>query len=241
MPTPLFKIYPISEQALTIQLGEVIDDETRLKVLSVFQSLQKEKPDYFLDIIPAYADVTIVYDLNLKKHHASAFEFVKGELLKQLDNKLLNSQTEHSRHLKVPVCYESEFAMDARLVSQNCNLPFDRMVELHTAGVYEVFMIGFLPGFAYMGPLDQQLETPRLSVPRKRVPGGSVGIAGLQTGIYPMDSPGGWNIIGRSPLLFFDTHRNEPSLFQHGDRVSFVPISRIEFKNSVDYPNHRFL
>lgn len=225
-----YKIFPISEQALNVQLGSAINEETRLNVLSVFHQLQDNRPDYFLDIIPAYTDVTVVYDLNIKRYHSSPFEFVKTEIEKRLDNTSKHLPG-RSRHVKVPVCYEPEFALDTKLVSQKSKLSFDRVVELHTAVTYDVFMIGFLPGFAYMGLLDPRLETPRLPTPRKLVPCGSVGIAGLQTGIYPLDSPGGWNIIGRTPLLIFDAHRNEPACFQHGDQVSFVSISKTEFKN----------
>ena len=230
MSKPGHKIFPISEQALTIQLGDAINEETRLKILAVFHALQKNKPDYVLDIIPAYTDVTVVYDLSIKRHHPSAFEFVKTEIEKRLKN-ISDHPATRSRLVKIPVCYEPEFALDAKLISQKNKLSFDRIVELHTAVTYEVFMIGFLPGFAYMGAVDPQLETPRLPTPRKLVPRGSVGIAGLQTGIYPLDSPGGWNIIGKTPLLIFDAHRREPVFFQHGDQVSFEAISRTEFKN----------
>ena len=233
MPTPVYKIFPISEQALTIRLGNAINEETRLKVLSVFHLLQDNRPDYVLDILPAYTDVTVVYDLTIKRHHPSAFEFVKTEIEKRLEN-ISKHHPARSRHVKVPVCYEPEFAPDAKLVSQKNKLAFDRVIELHTAITYNVFMIGFLPGFAYMGAVDPQLETPRLSTPRKLVPRGSVGIAGLQTGIYPLDSPGGWNIIGRTPLLIFDAQRSKPALFQHGDRVTFIAISKTEFKNYID-------
>ncbi len=230
MPTLAYKISPLSEQALTIQLGNAISEETRLKVLRVFYALQENKPDYFLDIIPAYADVTVVYDLATKRHHPSAFEFVKAEIEKRLSN-ISKVPPIHSRHVKIPICYEPEFALDAKLVCQKNKLTFDQVVELHTAVTYQIFMIGFLPGFAYMGPVDPQLEIPRLSTPRKLVPHGSVGIAGLQTGIYPLDSPGGWNIIGRTPLSIFDAERNEPTFFQLGDRVSFEAISKAEYKN----------
>lgn len=230
MPTLVYKIFSISEQALTIQLDSAINEEARVKVLTVFRLLQNNRPDYFLDIIPAYTDVTVVFDLALRRHHSSAFEFVKAGLEKLL-NTISKLPAVHSRHVKIPICYEPEFALDGKLVSKKNNITIDRLIELHTAITYKVFMIGFVPGFAYMGTLDQQLETPRLPTPRKRVPHGSVGIAGLQTGIYPLDSPGGWNIIGRTPLLIFDAHRNEPAFFQHGDEVSFEAISKTEFKN----------
>ncbi len=135
-----------------------------------------------------------------------------------------------ARLVEVPVCYDLEFALDLEALAARAGLERFEVVARHTASDYHVFMLGFTPGFAYMGTVDASLATPRLSTPRTRVPAGSVGIAGNQTGIYPSDTPGGWNLIGRTPLRCWTPDADEPTLFRPGDRVRFTAIDRREFE-----------
>ena len=131
--------------------------------------------------------------------------------------------------LRIPVCYHSSLAPDLHLLAVQLHLTTDELIRIHVATTYRVFMLGFLPGFAYMGPVDQRIVAPRHDRPRSAVPAGSVGIAGAQTGIYPMQSPGGWQLIGRTPLQLFTPHLLPPCLLQPGDEVVMYPISLDEF------------
>ncbi|MGH9898241.1 MAG: 5-oxoprolinase subunit PxpB, partial [Pyrinomonadaceae bacterium] len=136
---------------------------------------------------------------------------------------------EKSRVIEIPVCYRSEFAPDLDLVAKHNSLTVDEVISIHVAGEYLVYMLGFMPGFPYLGNMSEKIATPRLPVPRREVPAGSVGIGGLQTGIYPYQSPGGWNIIGRTPLRLFDLQRQPPNLLQIRDKVRFNSITVEEF------------
>jgi inhibitor of KinA len=143
----------------------------------------------------------------------------------------LTNEISKQRILEIPVCYAKPFAPDLETLALQNQLTTEEVIQLHTAKVYRVYMIGFLPGFAYMGKVDHRIAAPRKSQPRTNIPAGSVGIAGEQTGIYPLVSPGGWNIIGQTPLKLFDAARPDPVLFQPGDRVHFYSISQNEFEN----------
>jgi inhibitor of KinA len=134
-----------------------------------------------------------------------------------------------SRQVEIPVCYGGEFGPDLEDVAAAHGIATDRVVRLHTSATYLVYFLGFVPGFAYLGELPQELLTPRLPAPRKKVPAGSVGIAGNQTGVYPFETPGGWRLLGRTPLAMFRTDRDGLSLLAIGDRVRFVPVSRERF------------
>jgi len=135
----------------------------------------------------------------------------------------------NKRQLRIPVCYDEEFALDMERMRQETGLSAGEIVRLHCEPVYTVYLTGFLPGFPYSGGLDERLVVPRLNVPRVQVAAGSVGIGGAQTGIYPIDSPGGWNVIGRTPLKLFDVEQAEPFLFAPNDEVRFVTIDKGAF------------
>ena len=139
-----------------------------------------------------------------------------------------------NRHHKIPVCYDPVFAPDIMLIAEQKGLTPADVIEIHVSKIYRVYMIGFLPGFAYMGSVDSSIATPRLEKPRQLVMAGSVGIAGNQTGIYPLDSPGGWNIIGRTPIKLFDINSRDPCYFNPGDTVQFMPITRHAFEELID-------
>ena len=225
-----YTIFPLGDSALTIDFGNRIDEALNEKVLQLFNRLQNFSP-FFIDIIPAYSSLTIYYDvLHFHSSECSAFEAVKA-LLQPVLKEDATIEMGDGRIVRIPVCYGIPFAPDLETLAQQKQLTTEEVIQLHTANVYRVYMIGFLPGFAYMGKVDSRIATPRKSQPRTTIPAGAVGIAGEQTGIYPLASPGGWNIIGQTPLKLFDANMEAPVFFQPGDKVHFYSITEDEFKN----------
>lgn len=225
-----FSIVPLGENALTISFGNKMEEATNQRVLQLFQRLQKDAVP-FIDVVPAYSSLTLYYDVGaLHKAGRTAFEQVKTYLLPLL-TEAPALQVSSGRKLSIPVCYAPPFAPDLKELAAAKNLSAAEVIQLHTTQTYRVYMTGFLPGFAYMGCVDKRIATPRRSSPRTRIPAGSVGIAGLQTGIYPLASPGGWNIIGRTPLQLFNKEKKDPVLLQPGNLVTFYSISEDEFED----------
>ena len=190
--------------------------------------------DYFtglIETVPAYASLAVFYDpLLIKKFHPgelSTYTFVKQhteDLLKRLETR--QEKTVNSP-LRIPVHYNGE---DLAELATLHKMTVDELIAKHSAKDYRVYMIGFMPGFAYMGKLDERIATPRKATPRTRVPAGSVGIAGSQTGIYPFSTPGGWQLIGTTPLQLFDAEKTQPGLLRAGDTVQFFSIDEETFK-----------
>jgi inhibitor of KinA len=224
------KIYSISENAITIEVGEGICERVNQDVHRLY--LQLKQNPFWKDVIPAYNTVTVIYDLvEIRKKQPSALSFARGEVERAIQQASKATAPPNPRLVRVPVCYDQLFGLDIHRFETEKNMSPEKLIEQHTAKIYRVFMIGFLPGFPYMGIVDPQIALPRLQKPRTRVPAGSVGIAGEQTGIYPVDSPGGWNIIGRTPLQLFNAEKESTVFFQPGDRVKFYPITKSEFEN----------
>lgn len=225
-----FTISPLGDNALTICFGNCIAEEVSENVLQLFQRLKNELP-FLKDLVPAYSSLAVYYDvLSLHTKEKPAYKQMK-ELLLPFLQASTETPVATGREVTIPVCYAEKFAPDLAELAAAKGLSVEEVISLHTAKTYRVYMIGFLPGFPYMGAVDERLATPRKSRPRMAVPAGSVGIAGAQTGIYPLLSPGGWNIIGRTPLQLFDKEKNEPVLLQPGDRVRFVSISEDAFED----------
>lgn len=218
---------PLGDQALTITLGNSIDEATHRRVRAVVARLDQRRPAGLIDLVPAFAGITVHYD-PAAVGGDSPYESIVAAL-----GTLLNDVREEdlppARVVEIPVCYGGELGPDLGDVAGVHGLSEDDVVRIHSAGDYLVYMVGFMPGFAYLGGLSERIATPRRSSPRKAVPAGAVGIGGQQTGVYPMVSPGGWNLIGRTPRAAFDIGRAEPSLLVTGDRVRFRPISRDDF------------
>lgn len=223
-------IFPLGDSALTITFGSIINEEINYKVHALFALIKQKNDVAIKDVIPAYASLTIVYDvLEAKKFSkGSAYTYVHSLADKALGNLSILEKGE-SRQVEVSVCYDVSFGFDLEEMSNQKNISTEEIIQLHLSKSYRVYMIGFLPGFAYMGSVDEQIVTPRKDAPRTKIPAGSVGIAGEQTGIYPLDSPGGWNIIGRTPIKMFDTDAKDPCLLLPGDMVKFNSISLEEF------------
>jgi inhibitor of KinA len=230
-----FSIHPLADGALVLSFGNEIDEDINQKVLHLFRRLRNHSP-FVTDLVPAYSSLTVYYDvLSLYSPGKTAFERVKEWLIPFLEEETGIEQTPE-RDIRIPVCYANAFAPDLEELATAKNLSADEVIHLHQGKTYRVYMIGFLPGFPYMGKVDIRIATPRKSSPRTGIPAGSVGIAGEQTGIYPFSSPGGWNIIGRTPVQLFDQQRTEPVLLQPGDNVTFYSISEDEFKDYQSRP-----
>ncbi len=226
-----FSIYPSGDNALTINFGSAINIDINTRVHQLYHSLMENKNPWWLDVIPAYTSLTIIYNVvQLRDRHAKVFEWCKNQVVEVIESCDWNKELP-VRKLRIPVCYDESFALDGKSLCTQKKIKFEKAIELHTASVYRVYMIGFLPGFPYMGMVNKKITVPRLAKPRPVVPSGSVGIAGQQTGIYPLDSPGGWNIIGRTPVkLFNPASPTAPVLVQPCDEVTFYSISKDEFK-----------
>jgi inhibitor of KinA len=224
---PVYTIYPVGERALSIQWGEGIDERTNDTILGFFHWLREKKIPGVTDLIPAYQTLTLVYDPVLTRRLTgapSAYEWLYGELRFLLEDTRDMPRTS-PRHIDLPVCYDPVLGPDQEALCRQKGISSDTLIALHSRPEYKVYMIGFLPGFAYMGMVDERIATPRKREPAPHIPAGSVGIAALQTGIYPVSSPGGWHIIGRTPLPLLDPLSDDPVFFRAGDRVRFVPIT----------------
>ncbi len=203
------------QSGFTIQANEQVRRFLRLLELEPVAGVR--------NLHPAYCSLLVKFDA-LKWRH----EKLEKELRTYLA-RLTKVKLPAPRHVEIPVCYGGEFGPDLEGVAALHGMTQERIIELHTSATYRVYFLGFVPGFAYLGELPQELVTPRLATPRKKVPAGSVGIAGNQTGVYPFETPGGWRLLGRTPLAMFRTDRKDLSLLSIGDRVRFVPVSRQEF------------
>ncbi|MDP1810777.1 MAG: 5-oxoprolinase subunit PxpB [Sediminibacterium sp.] len=236
-----YHMYPCGDHAVTIELGNKVNAAINQKVISLFSYLKDQSIHGVKDIIPAYHTLTIVYDtalLRKKITTTTVYEWVCGQIQKAIENcKMAIAKT--PALIRIPVCYDLSLAPDLKILAAAHQIGIDEVIQWHTGKSYRVYMIGFLPGFAYMGSVHEKISTPRKASPRTLVPGGSVGIAGEQTGIYPFDSPGGWQLIGQTPIAIFNIHKTQPCLLQPGDEVTFYPISLTEFQKMKDHePAH---
>jgi inhibitor of KinA len=216
---------------LVLDFGQVMDEATNKKVVQLFHYFKELAHPYILDLVPAYSSLGIYYDvLALRQQNpgTTAFEQMV-QFIEKVTERFEVEDELPGRTLRVPVCYDAPYAMDLAAMAADKKTTQEELVARHTALTYRVYMTGFLPGFAYMGTVDDVLATPRRSEPRQEVPAGSVGIAGRQTGIYPMDSPAGWSIIGRTPLSIFNKDQEQPVLLQPGDSIQFYSITADEF------------
>lgn len=226
-----YTIFPIGDSAGTIDFGNYIREALNKKVMAMQQWLQLHPFDGLEDIIIAYSSLSIIYDAtrikNRYKPERTVFDFVKQKLTEAYEN---SSIVEKDTIVKrIPVCYDASFALDISFVAKEKQVLTEDIIRLHTSKTYRVYMIGFQPGFPYMAAVDERLIIPRKERPRAFVPSGSVGLAGSQTGIYPVDSPGGWQIIGRTPIRLFNKLKANTLIIKPGDRVQFYEINLKEF------------
>ena len=228
-----YRIFPLGDAAITIDFGNCIDISVNKEVIERFEQLQQHPVTGMIEVVPAYSSLTIYYDvLAIRKKTVAGnttFELIKQELEERLQQPVLQIEKKQ-RLIKIPVCYEAEFAMDLHQLAAVNNITVEEVIHIHTSKVYKVYMLGFLPGFTYMGEVDERIATPRKPQP-VNILGGSVGIAGKQTGVYPFASPGGWQIIGRTPIKLFDADKEESTLLRAGDTAQFYPITKDEFES----------
>lgn len=226
-----YSIFSIGDSAATIDLGNRIDVELNRKVMAMQKWISENRFEGLKDIITAYSSLSVLYDpvlLRTLYPDQSAFGYIKEKLQAayQLSGPGID---ESSGVIRIPVCYSTEFGFDLFWLSEQKELPVHEIIALHTGVTYRVYMIGFLPGFSYMGEIDPKLVTPRKNKPVS-VPYGSVAIAGTQTGIYPVTCPGGWYVLGRTPLKLFDPSAELPVKLNTGDLVQFFGISPEEYR-----------
>ena len=221
--SPLCSVEALGDGALTLCFGTRIDDQVNARVLALWRCLVAQRLPGVIDLVPAFTTLTVLYDPLRCEDDA-----LRARLLDLAGT--LADESKPARLVEIPVCYEDELAPDMAHVCEHTGLSASEVVRLHSEGAYRIHFLGFSPGFPYLGGLDPRLATPRRATPRTAVEPGSVGIGGSQTGVYPQRTPGGWQLIGRTPLVLFDPMRAPPALLQAGDRVQFVSIPAREYE-----------
>ena len=221
-----------SECTLLLRFGDHIDASCNARVHAAARALRASAIPGLLELVPAYATLAVHYD-PISWRDASVNRTATENFVDAIAERLASINTDtledESRRVDIPVCYDREFGLDLSDAAKELGLSVEDLIARHCAGSYRVAMLGFAPGFPYLLGLDRSLHLPRRSQPRLRVPAGSVAIGGAQTGIYPSELPGGWQLIGRTPLRLFDIDRSPPQWLDAGDRVRFVAIDRDDF------------
>jgi inhibitor of KinA len=246
------QITALGDSALIVRLRDRFEDapeETLDEVLRAFQQLQDAAIPGIVELAPAYTSIGVFFDpIAIAKHRAKPdqpFEWLAERVREVLAAGIERGRRGKSRKsdvrlVEIPVCYDPDFAPDLDHVARRAELLTNEAIHLHSTAEYRVACIGFVPGFPFLTGLPKNLATPRRDTPRKEIPPGSVGIGGAQTGIYPLRSPGGWNLIGRTPLQLFDPIKNPPALLRAGDRVRFHAITREEFAAFAEPPSQSY-
>jgi len=212
-----------SVDSVIIYFGEFISKDISNKVKSAYAYLKSLENDSFIEIIPSYTSILIKYDI-FKYDISSITNFLKNEL-KDIESEDFTS----NKLIVVDTFYSTEVGFDLQTVASNANISIEEVIKIHSSKIYDVYTIGFLPGFAYLASIDEKIITPRLKTPRKKIPKGSVAIADSQTAVYPCDSPGGWNILGRTTFEFFDKNLDDLSPICINSKIKFNPISKEEY------------
>lgn len=228
------RFHSLGENAVLVEFGKDINETVHKRVQAAANVIESHYEEWMIEYVPAFTTITLFYDpvKILKKQpnkNDLPFDFVcrfLAEVWKELN---INSK-QMSRTVEIPVCYGGELGPDLKSVAKINDLSEKEVIQLHCSAEYLVYMIGFAPGFPYLGGMPPRIAAPRKHTPSLRIPARSVGIAGLQTGIYPLETPGGWQIIGRTPLELFRPSDKEPGLLRAGDKVKFRPISLDDFR-----------
>lgn len=222
MTYPQIKI--TGDKSVAVVFGDEISEEINTSIRAFDEALSEEQIDGITETVPTYCSLTIHYGP----------EKIRYRELRERLEKLLSvahkAQKMAVTVMEIPVLYGGECGPDLEYVAKYNNMAPEDVIRIHSSGEYLIYMLGFTPGFSYMGGMDDSIATPRLKTPRVLIPAGSVGIAGKQTGIYPIDSPGGWQLIGRTPVRLYDAERDDPILLDAGLRVKFIPIDEVEFE-----------
>ena len=224
-----------NEHSILIEWPAVMDENMLKNILDYKKSIQISSVELNVEVINTYNSLLIIYD--------SAIDDVYDEIsrLKLLKIKAETIEDALSKLWRIPVCYDADFGIDLEAFSKEKQISKNEVIELHSSAIYTIFFIGFLPGFLYLGGLNMKLHLDRKSTPNLDIKKGSVGIGGNQTGIYPKNSPGGWHIIGKTPVDFFNAKSSPPCVFNAGDKLQFFAISKTEFLNiEQDIKNNKF-
>jgi inhibitor of KinA len=220
------RIVPAGDAALIVELEERIDPVVNARTIALADGIQAAAIAGVRDVVPTFRSIAVYFD-PLRTDYTSLIQRIETEAARA------SSDVSGKRKpVRIPVCYGGEFGPDLGAVATYARMTEAEVVALHTATTYRVFMLGFVPGFAYLGIVNERIAMPRHSTPRVRVPAGTVGIAGVQTGIYPAETPGGWQLIGRTPLKPFDAARAQPFLLAAGDAVQFYAIDADELRRA---------
>jgi inhibitor of KinA len=236
------QILPLGDQGLLIEWGNSLDPAIQQQVCACWQRLQQVQLPGIIDLVPAYSSLALLFDVDflLKKFPRHLpFELVKSWLEPILQENLGEAAELSLRKIQIPVCFAAPYAPDLAELAALKKRTVATFIQEYCAQAYQVYLIGFLPGFAYMGMVPSHLATPRKANPRTSIPAGSIGIAGAQTGIYPLESPGGWQLIGRTPWRMFTPEKEPPVRLQMGDEVRFYPISELEFLTQNEHTDHK--
>ena len=217
-------ISPVGDCAISIDFGQVIDPKINRHIRQTIERIQELKLDGITELVPTYCALLIQYDAMLY-----SYSDICNLMEPLLEPSATDDANERVTVIEIPTVYGGEFGPDLGFVASHNNLSEDEVVSIHSGTDYLVYMLGFIPGFTYLGGMDPRIATPRLSSPRTLIPAGSVGIAGAQTGTYPSDSPGGWQIIGRTPVTMYDMSKKQAALLSAGDYVRYVPIDEAEY------------
>ena len=217
------KVMPAGDSALVVEFGNEINEAVNEKVHALAKKIRQKNIPGITEMIPTFRSLLVSYNM-LQISYSKL-----SVMLSVLSRELEMNQGAHHRIVKIPCCYGARFGADLTDMERLTGLSREEIIELHSSVDYKIYMLGFLPGFVYLGGLDKRLEVPRLDTPRVRIGKGAVGIGGNQTGIYPMDSPGGWRLIGGTPVDLYDPEREDPVLLRAGEYIRFVPISIMDY------------
>jgi inhibitor of KinA len=218
-----YRIVPAGDSAVIVEFEERIDPDINARTIACAEAIQAAGVAGVRDVVPTYRSVAVYFDPLRTDNDALAV------CLESAAGGRSTAEAVARAPVRIPVCYGGDLGPDLAGVASFAGIPEVEVVRVHTGGAYRVFMLGFVPGFAYLGIVDQRIAMPRHATPRVRVPAGSVGIAGVQTGVYSGETPGGWQLIGRTPVKPFDQTRSDPFLMKAGDAVQFYPIDRDEY------------
>ena len=217
-------ISSVGDRAISIDFGQVIDPIINRHIRQTIERIKELQLDGIIELVPTYCALLVEYDAMLY-----SYSEICNIIEPTLEEGMANTINELVTVVEVPTVYGGEFGPDLSFVASHNHLSEDEVISIHSGTDYLVYMLGFIPGFTYLGGMDPRIATPRLSSPRTLIPAGSVGIAGEQTGTYPSDSPGGWQIIGRTPVTMYDMSKAQAALLNAGDYVRYVPIDESEF------------
>ena len=217
------RILTAGDSSLLIEFGKEISPDINKRISATVQLMKEQHIEGVVDVIPAFASLLINYDPRVITYAALV---KRMKHLLKVDAKV---EKEVKRIFEIPVCYGGEFGPDLANIAKHAGLSEQEVIDIHSSRDYLIYMLGFLPGFCYLGGLDERIFTPRLVNPRIRIEAGSVGIGGSQTGIYPLESPGGWQLMGKTPVKTYDPDRETPILVEAGDYIRFIPVDRAEY------------